>query len=121
MYCVDLFSIDLNEYGSYNNKRDELMAQNVMWILEHEQEKNARIMIAGHNGHIAKAGGYYTSMGDNLNQKYGDRYLAIGTDYFNTTDNIANNSGRGNYSFCSADPLAKTGKIYGHPDVLFGF
>lgn len=112
LYCVDLFSIDLNEYGSYNNKRDELMAQNVMWILEHEQEKeNARIMIAGHNGHIAKAGGYYTSMGDNLNQKYGDRYLAIGTDYFNTTDNIANNSGRGNYSFCSADPLAAQAKF----------
>lgn len=112
LHCVDLFSIDSNEYVSSNNKRDELMAQNVIWILEHEQEKgNTRIMIAGHNGHIAKSEGYYTSMGDNLNQKYGDHYLAIGTDYFNTTDNIANNRGRGNYSFCSADPLAAQAKF----------
>lgn len=112
LYCVELFSADSNEYGFYNNKRDELMAQNVMWILEHEQDKgNTRIMIAGHNGHIAKSSGYYVSMGDNLNQKYGDHYLAIGTDYFNTTDNIANNNGRGNYSFCSADPLAAQAKF----------
>lgn len=112
LHCVDLFSIDLNEYGSYNNKRDELMAQNVMWVLEHEQEKgNTRIMIAGHNGHIAKADRYYTSMGDNLNQKYGDHYLVIGTDYFHTTDNIANDNGRENYSFCSADPLAAQAKF----------
>lgn len=112
LYCFDLLSAESNEYSSYNNKRDELMAQNVTWILEHEKEKgNSRIMIAGHNGHIAKSGGYYTSMGDNLNQKYGEHYLAIGTDYFNTTDNIANNNGRGNYSFCSADPLAAQAKF----------
>lgn len=110
--CVELFAIDDNDYIMFNNKRDEYMSENVTWILEYEQEKgNTGIMIAGHNGHIAKSGGYYTSMGSNLSEKYGKKYFAIGTDYFKTVDNIANNTDRGNYRFCSADPLAAQAKF----------
>lgn len=110
--CTDVFAVDGNDYIIFNNKRDECMSENVTWILEHEQKKgNARIMIAGHNGHIAKSGGFYTSMGSKLSEKFEKRYFAIGTDYFKTVDNIANNTGRGNYNFCSADPLAAQAKF----------
>ena len=42
-----------DDYSASNNCRDKLMAENVLWISEFEQELgNDKIMIAGHNGHI---------------------------------------------------------------------
>ena len=105
-----------DDYIKYNNIRDGFMAENVQWILEHEQSLGrAAIMISGHNGHVAAKAPYYTPMGAQLKTQYADKYFIIGTDYFRTVCNInsSDGSGRGDHSFCSADPLAAQAKRLG--------
>lgn len=94
---------------NYGQLRDEMMADNVHWILELEENTyQSQIMLAGHNGHVAKVkNSSYTNMGTYLKETLGDDYFVIGTDFYNTTCNIANENGRDNYQFCSDDPLAK--------------
>ncbi len=103
-------------YTDGYNCRDKYMAEIVMWISEFEQELgNEKIMIAGHNGHIGLEGVWYTSMGRNLKDALGDKYFAIGTDYYKTNCNINNegaDNSRGNHSFTSADVLAYNAKYY---------
>lgn len=99
---------------SYNTIRDEYMAANVDWILQMEQQlSHQRIMISGHNGHVARKGSSYTNMGSILYEKYSGEYTVIGTDFYQTNCNIANSKDRGNYRFCSKDPLAKQLKQMG--------
>lgn len=105
-----------DDYIKYNNIRDGFMAENVQWILEHEQSLgHAAIMISGHDGHVAAKAPYYTPMGAQLKTQYADKYFIIGTDYFRTVCNInsSDGSGRGDHSFCSADPLAAQAKRLG--------
>ena len=105
-----------DDYIKYNNIRDGFMAENVQWILEHEHSLGrAAIMISGHDGHVAAKAPYYTPMGAQLKTQYADKYFIIGTDYFKTVCNInsSDGSGRGDHSFCSADPLAAQAKRLG--------
>ena len=54
-------------------------------------------------------------MGRNLKDALGDKYFAIGTDYYKTNCNINNegaDNSRGNHSFTSADVLAYNAKYY---------
>jgi erythromycin esterase len=53
--------------------RDSSMAFNVGWILDHSPA-DSRIVLWAHNGHIAKG---RNKMGWYLNERYGDKYLAI--------------------------------------------
>lgn len=74
----------------YGTIRDEFMANNVSWILQHEKEfyDNNHIFITGHNGHIGKTTatvGVKKIMGEILAEKYGDEYFAIGTEFYNST------------------------------------
>lgn len=59
-----------------NNFRDAAMAENVSWILDLEKEiGSGKIMLAGHDGHIAKKGQSMfmkVTMGGVLKEKYGD-------------------------------------------------
>ena len=55
---------------------------------------------------------YYTTMGQNIKEEFGDKYFIIGTDYYKTTCNITNGEGRGDYKFCSADPMAYQAKYF---------
>lgn len=73
------------------------------------------IMISGHDGHVAAKAPYYTPMGAHLKERFGDGYFVIGTDFFKTRCNInsSDGTGRGNHSFCSADPLAAQAKRLG--------
>ncbi len=105
---MDLYDASA-DYISYGNIRDKYMAENVKWILEREEVLHgAKIMLSGHNGHVAKAvNSAYTNMGYYLSQELKDRYFVIGTDFYKTTCNIATNGERANHSFCSEDPLAK--------------
>jgi erythromycin esterase len=101
-------------YIDYNNARDTAMAEVVEQIVSLEKELgHDMIYITGHNGHMGTHHLYYTTMGENLKSRFGDEYYTIGTDYYKTTCNITNGKGRGNYSFCSADPLAYQAKNFG--------
>lgn len=60
--------------------RDESMARNVKWILDHAP-KDTKIVLWAHNGHVQRGkmmGGMVRSMGDYLNEWYGDDQVIVG-------------------------------------------
>lgn len=74
----------------YGTIRDAYMAENVEWIVNHEEKfyDNKKIFITGHNGHIGKTTatvGTKKSMGELLAEKYGDEYFSMGTEFNNST------------------------------------
>lgn len=77
----------LNE-GDYTKLRDQYLADNLQWIVEFEAERgHDNIFITGHNGHIEKTSASlagYKSMGNYLDELYGEEYFAIGTDFINS-------------------------------------
>lgn len=107
--CLLQNAILSDETSQYSQIRDKYMAENTKWILNREENLyGTKLMISGHNGHVAKGvSAPYTNMGIYLDEEFGEEYFVIGTDFYNTTCNIANETGRGDYDFCSDDPLAK--------------
>ena len=109
----ELGELEAATYIDYNNVRDKAMAEVVSKIASLEKELgHDMIYITGHNGHMGTNKLYYTTMGQNIKEEFGDKYYIIGTDYYKTTCNITNGEGRGNYKFCSADPLAYQAKDF---------
>lgn len=106
------------EVTDYADYRDRCMAENVGWILEQERLHGGEcLMIAAHNGHIAKSWWDGTeTFGGRLSDTYGAAYYAIGTDFFtadiniNTSNMESEEYVRRNHRFCSADPLAYQAK-----------
>jgi erythromycin esterase len=97
------------EGGGY---RDQMMAKKVIEISE--TLENSRMMIAGHNGHIGYAGNFVRTMGSFIRDELGDAYFAIGTDYFITSCNMPDSSGkRSDHRFVSGDILAYQAKDLG--------
>lgn len=95
--------------------RDRLMAENIQWILQQEQQLgHERIFVTGHNGHVAKWGSF-DSMGKLLSNNKDNGYYVIGTDFYKTRCNLPTRSPekRTNQVFYSHDPLAKTAKMAG--------
>ena len=89
--------------------RDGDMAGNIEDILDIEKRiGSGRIVIAAHDGHIAKVGNGYTSMGAVLSNDLKEAYYSIGTDFWKVTDNIKvlEKKKRSIQSFISADPFA---------------
>ena len=89
--------------------RDGDMAGNIEDILDIEKRiGSGKLVIAAHDGHIAKIGNGYTSMGAVLSNDLKDAYYSIGTDFWKVTDNIKvlEKEKRSIQSFISADPLA---------------
>ncbi len=74
---------------NYSETRDQYMAQKVQWILSYEEMRASnKLFLAGHNGHIEKSSASlvgYTSMGQRLSEIYGERYFAIGTEFYQNT------------------------------------
>lgn len=67
-----------NESINYNSMRDEAMENKVEWICN---EYDGLIFINGHNGHISKKSALgYVNMGEQLAERYKDKYFIIGTD-----------------------------------------
>jgi len=59
-------------------QRDECMARNVQWILDH-QPKDARIVLWAHNGHVCRMKTLWSkSMGACLAEVYGKEQVVIG-------------------------------------------
>lgn len=111
---------DMSNYTEANNKRDKLMSDNVLWLYEFEKNNgNNKIMIAAHNGHIAKYDVNYTSMGDILKEYFKEKYYALGTDYFDTTCSIKNGDSRINFKANSASILAYQAKYFDDKNRYF--
>lgn len=99
--------------AGYNDYRDGCMADNAAWIVQHEEAAgHGKVMIAAHNGHIARSGEHTSPMGSLLSERFGNRYYAMGTGFFTADINISTSPvmtdtpKRGIHHFCSADPLA---------------
>lgn len=87
----------LNE-GDYMKLRDQYLADNLQWIVEFEAARgHDKLFITGHNGHIEKTSASlagYKSMGNYLDELYGEEYFAIGTDFIRS-EFQAKNGGSG--------------------------
>ncbi len=95
-----------------NNLRDEWMAEQVNWILAHEEKYYAResILVTGHNAHITKDNGLeeLQRLGERLSEGYGGEYYAIGTDFGKGWFKAANPNGPGLKAFeLGEGPLAQ--------------
>ncbi|MDO5474947.1 MAG: erythromycin esterase family protein [Candidatus Saccharibacteria bacterium] len=111
---------DMSDYVMANNKRDKLMSDNVLWLYEFEKNSgNNKIMVAAHNGHIAKYDFNYVNMGNILKNYLGEKYYALGTDFFNTTCSIKNGDSRINFATNSANILAYQAKYFENENRYF--
>ncbi|GGA26293.1 erythromycin esterase family protein [Psychrobacillus lasiicapitis] len=104
----------LNE-GDYQQLRDQFLADNLQWIVEMEAARgHEKVFFSGHNGHIEKTSASlagYKSMGNYLDELYGAKYFAIGTDLMNSNFQALNRGSdkRKNY------------KIKNHNDLVDAF
>ena len=109
---------------SYYTLRDGDMAGNIEDILDIEKRVGSgKIVIAAHDGHIAKVGNGYTSMGAVLSNDLKEAYYSIGTDFWKVTDNIKvlEKKKRSIQSFISADPLAAQARFAKDKQYLLDF
>lgn len=117
----------INDAGTGNARRDQLMADNTMWILGQEQTRGNRcIFISGHNGHVEQFGSYGQDskvMGNLLADELGDGYFVIGTDFYKSICNLPKGTGekRLHHTFYSYDPLAKASKECGFAESYLDF
>ena len=122
-------SIELGRLASSSDGvvlRDQLMAQNVLWILGREEERgNQAVFVSAHNGHIEQEGFYGPDspvMGNLLASSLGeDAYFAIGTDFFVAEVNLPKGDGRMTHTFYSYDPLAKAAERCGYETCWLDF
>lgn len=113
-----------NSNNSYYTLRDRDMAGNIEDILDIEKRiGSGKIVIAAHDGHIAKVGNGYTSMGAVLSNDLKGAYYSIGTDFWKVTDNIKvlEKKKRSIQSFISADPLASQARFAKDKQYLLDF
>ncbi|WP_078433821.1 erythromycin esterase family protein [Metabacillus halosaccharovorans] len=80
----------------YTHLRDQFLAENLQWIIEFEKERgNEKVFFSGHNGHVEKTSASpagYKSMGHYVDEVYGEKYFAIGTEFMNS-EFLAKNGG----------------------------
>lgn len=94
---------------AYTNDRDFYMAETLKWIIEEEKTyyNNSKIMLSAHDGHVAKGqSSTYKTLGMYMSEELGDRYYAIGTDFYKGSVNMPNLGKRTSQSWNTADPLA---------------
>ena len=79
--------------------RDKCMADNFMWIKEHNP--NSKFIIWAHNAHIQKT---YQMMGYYLTQKLGNDYTTFGFTFFDGNFTATGSNGLTSYEAAKADP-----------------
>jgi|SRR5699024_6207637 len=104
--------VDLSLHeDEYVNKRDQYLAENLEWIKNFvEPQGDDKVFVSGHNGHIEKTSAAfgYKSMGDYLDETYGDSYFAIGTESIHNTFLADNGDGeREAFTVKNNSPLMK--------------
>ncbi len=83
---------DIQLSDDYNATREQYQFEKVTWFID--QGDGSLLFINGHNGHIAKTStAGYTSLGEKLDQMFGDAYYAIATDAQITTFNSQKDDG----------------------------
>jgi len=102
--------IELNRSSNaYTSDRDYYMAETLKWIIEEEKTYygNTKIMLSAHDGHIAKGQtATYKTLGMYMSEELGDRYYALGTDFYKGRVNMPELGGRTRQEWNTADPLA---------------
>ena len=83
--------------NTVNNWRDKCMAENFMWIKEHNPD--SRFVIWAHNMHIMKTS---NMMGFHLAQKLGDDYTTFGFTFFNGRFTAVGSSGLASFEAAKA-------------------
>lgn len=75
-WAIQNARVVLQCFQMYSNEvsRDQSMAQNVKWILDHA-EPDTKIILWAHNGHVNKLMG---AMGAHLDRMYGDQMVVLG-------------------------------------------
>lgn len=76
--------------------RDESMADNVDWILEHTPS-DTKIVLWAHNGHVGKRLGSFKSMGHFLDERHGDEMIVFGFAFHEGTYTATGQQGLGTY------------------------
>lgn len=121
-------NITLGSAGAeYSVVRDEMMAENALWVLRQEQERgNRRIFISAHNGHVERLGSYNGGgrvTGNILADELGAAYYAVGTDFYKSVCNLpkGGNGQRLTRTFYSHDPLAKAAAECGFDEICLDF
>lgn len=118
------YFINLLEKENYSNKyRDGAMKAIVDEVLAYEEaEHGSELMLACHNGHMTKnQSSMATFLGKDLHDELGDKYFAIGTDFYITDCNLPVDDGRTVVRFCSDDPLAYNMQFTGLDKGLLDF
>lgn len=110
-----MMSADGGAAQALTDARDEMMAENVRWILQQERlAGHEAIFVTGHNSHVAKWASL-NSMGKRLSEDPSNGYYAIGTDFYRTRCNLPTRrpEKRTTQVFYSHDPIAKAVKLAG--------
>lgn len=110
----------MNDPAALNEQRDQMMADNTLWILAQEQARgNSCVFISGHNAHVRHSDG----MGSHLSDALGSGYFVIGTDFYKSICNLpsAGTGERLNHTFYSHDPLAKASMSCGFAESFLNF
>jgi erythromycin esterase len=83
--------------------RDESMAQNVMWILEHSP-LGSKMVLWAHNGHVSRGLPTYPSMGKFLGEEYGDEMVVFGFAFHEGDYTAVGDEGLGTYRTSASEP-----------------
>lgn len=78
--------------------RDQFMAENVAWLLEHA-DPGGKIVLWAHNGHVNTDSDYYLSMGVHLREKYQDDFVVFGFAFYCGLCNAVTQTSRGRGPF----------------------
>jgi erythromycin esterase len=85
--------------------RDELMFENVNWLVENS---NNNIFICAHNFHIKKSNISFASLGYHLKNKYSEKYYSVGFDFGSGNFNAWDIENKKIKKYSIDEPLKKT-------------
>lgn len=84
---LSLKSTTLVETETFNF-RDKSMAENVKWIHDYESGfGNDKVMLWAHNGHVSISHSSCSTMGEDLEDLYGNKYYSIGFEFYSGSFN----------------------------------
>jgi erythromycin esterase len=85
--------------------RDAAMAENAEWLLSHGGP-GTKVVLWGHNGHIAKYGSVWEGMGEVLKKKLASDYVSLGFAFSKGSFTANSDAGLGTFSVGAPPPEA---------------